>query len=74
MKGKSFSGLTEKELRERLSLPDVHQSVFKDVLEELLEEGNIELKDDVYSFKKPEIQTLKGVFKNAPERIWFLFN
>ncbi len=61
--GKNFRPLTEQELMSRLSLPELHKGLFKEVLDKLIELKLIELLEGKYSWVTLKSELLKGVVR-----------
>lgn len=72
MQGKGFSALTEAELIHRLSLPPQHADLFREVLQELLKQGCIELSRGRYSLKKTDVNVIAGTLRVHPRGFAFL--
>jgi ribonuclease R len=72
MAGKSFSPLTEKELMQRLSLPDQHEPLFKQVLHTLVQDGLIEFTNGRYAWKKSRSDIVTGVLRLHPRGFGFV--
>lgn len=72
MKGKGYFGLTEYDLRERLQIPPQHHDLFHLVLEDLLEDGIIEMKMGSYRLKKSAAEVVTGVLRVHPRGFGFL--
>lgn len=60
MRGKGFRPLEEKELFKRLSFPPQHESLFKEVLNELLSTNRIEEVNGRYALKQAHMDIIKG--------------
>lgn len=72
MGGKSFSPLTEKELMTRLSLPEQHLPLFKEVLKSLTSSHLIEIRNDRYSWRKSKADVVTGIVSMHPRGFGFV--
>jgi ribonuclease R len=72
MKGKGFTGASEAELKERLSIHSLHDEVFHQVLQDLLKEESIEVKQGIYKLKKSPSEVVTGILRVHPRGFGFL--
>lgn len=72
MTGKGFSSLTEDELMVRLSLPNQHALLFRQVLKSLVSTGMVDLVKGRYSWKKPQQDVMKGTLRAHPRGFGFV--
>lgn len=71
--GKGYnSPLSEKELMQRLCLPPQHEELFSRVLQKLIEENTLELRNGRYSIKQQEAEVVSGVLRVHPRGFGFL--
>lgn len=64
--------MSEADLKERLGLPLQHNEVFHEVLQCLIKEGAIELKQGIYRLKKNPAEVATGVIRVHPRGFGFL--
>ncbi|MCE2983678.1 MAG: ribonuclease R [Parachlamydia sp.] len=72
MGGKGFSPLTLSELMQRLSLPEQHETIFLDVLHQLVSLHLIEHDDSRYSWKKSKNDIVSGIIRMHPRGFGFV--
>lgn len=72
MSGKSYTGLSEYELLQKLSIPEMHQDLFRSVLESMISNGFIELTKGRYVLKSAPINVVKGFLHMHPRGFGFL--
>jgi len=72
MNGRGYSGLTEKELLDRLSLPPQHEEIFKKILVALVADKTVQLNNDRYMVRQPDIEVISGVLRVHPRGFGFL--
>lgn len=72
MTGKGYTPLTEQQLMDRLSLPPQHLPLFKDVLLSLLSRKLIEFTNNLYSWKKSNLDVVTGIIRMHPRGFGFV--
>lgn len=73
MAGKSFQPMSEPDLMVRLALPDIHQEIFGEVLQELVQRGIIvQGNQGLYAVVKAEQEAYKGVLRMHPRGFGFV--
>lgn len=72
MGGKSFTPLTEKELMQRLALPEQHQEIFRAILKQLVHLQLIECTDERYSWKQSRTDIMTGTMRLHPRGFGFV--
>jgi ribonuclease R len=72
MSGKGFMPLTESELLQRLSLPEQHEAIFKDILASLIQRGLIEFTNERYAWKQSTQDVVKGTIRMHPRGFGFV--
>lgn len=70
--GKNYPGLRYPELIDKLSIPEVHHSTFKKVLQTLIKDGFIICEHERYLLKKPKADVVKGFLHMHPRGFGFL--
>ncbi|MBA3602453.1 MAG: ribonuclease R [Parachlamydiaceae bacterium] len=71
IQGRSYTPLTARELMQKLSLPDQHKDVFKDVMKTLSKEKNIKLKRGRYEYAN-QTPVVTGVISMHPRGFGFV--
>ncbi len=72
MAGKGFMPLTLADLMERLNLPSQHLSIFKDVLDVLIDRGLIDYYKERYAWKQSSVDVITGVIRMHPRGFGFV--
>jgi ribonuclease R len=72
MTGKGFASLTAEELMKKLSLPEIHQAVFKEVLDSLVKNKVVELFQGKYRVLRSKDEVVKGILNVHPRGFGFL--
>lgn len=72
MSGKGFQPLTEQELMKRLSLPEQHIPIFKDILKSLTQRNLIEHVNGRYAWKKSQTDMVTGIIRMHPRGFGFV--
>jgi len=72
MAGKSYAGLNEYELIQKLSIPEMHRDLFKAVLTKLLESDFAILKGERYFVNEAPVNVVKGFLHMHPRGFGFL--
>lgn len=73
MGGKGFNSMTEQELMQRLSLPDQHLPLFREVLESLLSRELVEQHSGGrYAWKQTNLDIVAGIIKMHPRGFGFV--
>lgn len=72
MCGKSFMPLTEEDLMQRLALPPQHQSLFQEILKDLIQRNLIEYSNERYAWKKSSTDIVKGLMRMHPRGFGFV--
>lgn len=72
MSGKSFQPLTEEKLIERLSLPEQHHALFKEILDQLVKSNIIELTEGRYRCKRSTADFVRGIIRMHPRGFGFV--
>ena len=72
MSGRGYNPVNQAELQERLRLPPQHVPIFGQVLDNLVQQGIIEFKNNCYAFKRPTVEVVTGVLRVHPRGFGFL--
>lgn len=72
MQGRGFNPLTESELRDKLSFPEQHTEIFKEVLNYLVKQGFTEVVSNRYRVKKTHANIATGTLRVHPRGFGFL--
>ncbi len=73
MSGKSFLPLSFDELMEKLCLPPQHELLLKEILDELVEEGTLNLEKGRYSVvSRKKVEIVTGIIKMHPRGFGFV--
>ncbi len=70
--GKSYRPLSEQELFQRLQLPPQHKQLFHSVLTQMLKEGTIEKRGELFSSPRSESDVVRGVIRMNPRGFGFV--
>jgi ribonuclease R len=72
MSGKSYVGMSEAELFERLRLPEQHRELFGRILDHLHKSGQLEIQRNRYALKSSSTQIITGILRVHPRGFGFL--
>lgn len=72
MRGRGFVPLSINEMIERLTLPEQHHVIFKEILKTLVKQGVATLSGNKYSLKRTEDDIITGVLRVHPRGFGFL--
>jgi ribonuclease R len=72
MSGKSYRPLSKEQLMQRLALPTQHFPIFNDILDSLVDQGNIELSHGNYIWKQEKAALIQGVIHVHPRGFGFV--
>ncbi len=72
LSGRSYKPMNPQELMKRLSLPEQHADIFQKIINQLLEQGLIEIVHGNLVWKQPEANVVSGTLNVHPRGFGFL--
>lgn len=72
MEGKGYKPMTVEQLLTRLGLPEQHSPLLKQIIQHLIQEGNVEVSHGLLLWKEEQVPTVTGIISMHPRGFGFV--